>query len=224
MDGSHRALPWDDDSGGPNGRSGEDPVSGSDEERRRPARSTAHELERYEALFARRTGRMRSSVMRDLMAVTDRPDVISLAGGLPDTSLFDPSAFTRAMDTIAAGATAQALQYGPTDGLQALKECIVEIMAAEDTVIAADELIVTTGGQQAIDLVCKTLIDPGDVVIAEAPTYPGAIPTFCAYEAEVIQIALDDDGMRTTELETTLDALEREGRRPKFLYTVPSFQ
>jgi 2-aminoadipate transaminase len=199
-------------------------VSGSDDERRRPARSTAHELERYEALFARRTGRMRSSVMRDLMAVTDRPDVISLAGGLPDTSLFDPSAFTRAMDAIAAGATAQALQYGPTDGLQALKECIVEIMAAEDTVIAADELIVTTGGQQAIDLVCKTLIDPGDVVIAEAPTYPGAVPTFCAYEAELLQIEMDADGMLIDLLEQTLDRLAADGRRPKFIYTIPTFQ
>ena len=86
-----------------------------------------------------------------------------------------------------------------------------------------DEILVTTGGQQAIDLVCKTLVDPGDVVIAEAPTYPGAIPTFCSYQADVVQISMDSDGMRTDELEATLDALERDGRRPKFVYTVPNF-
>ena len=87
-----------------------------------------------------------------------------------------------------------------------------------------DDVLVTTGGQQVIDLVCKTLIDPGDVIIAEAPTYPGAVPTFCSYEAEVIQIAGDDDGMHIDELERTLDRLEVEGRRPKFIYTVPTFQ
>jgi 2-aminoadipate transaminase len=85
-------------------------------------------------------------------------------------------------------------------------------------------MLVTTGGQQAIDLVCKTLIDPGDVVIAEAPTYPGAIPTFCSYEADVVQVEMDDDGMRMDVLERVLDELDADGRRPKFIYTVPTFQ
>jgi 2-aminoadipate transaminase len=84
-------------------------------------------------------------------------------------------------------------------------------------------VLVTTGGQQVIDLVCKTLLDPGDVVVAEAPTYPGAIPTFSAYQADVVQITMDRDGMRVDELEATLDELERDGRRPKFIYTVPNF-
>ena len=85
-------------------------------------------------------------------------------------------------------------------------------------------MVVTTGGQQVIDLVTKTLIDPGDVVIAEAPTYPGAVPVFSSYEADVVQIEMDADGMRIDLLEETLDRLEREGRRPKFIYTVPTFQ
>jgi 2-aminoadipate transaminase len=85
-------------------------------------------------------------------------------------------------------------------------------MAEEGTAVDTDELIVTTGGQQVIDLVCKTLIDPGDVIVAEAPTYPGAVPAFCAYEADVVQVGMDDDGMRIDELEETLDRLEREGR------------
>ena len=85
-------------------------------------------------------------------------------------------------------------------------------------------MIVTTGGQQVIDLVCKALIDPGDVIVAEAPTYPGAVPTFGAYQADVVQIEMDADGMPIDELEAMLDRLAGEGRRPKFIYTIPNFQ
>jgi 2-aminoadipate transaminase len=166
---------------------------------------------------------MRSSAMRDLMALTERPEVISLAGGMPDTSTFPPDSYAALMGTVAARSCAQALQYGPTEGLQAIKECIAAVMAAEGMDIDADELLVTTGGQQVIDLVCKTVLDPGDVVICEAPTYPGAVPTFCAYQADVVQVAMDGDGMRTDELELTLEQLEHSGRRPKFIYTVPNF-
>jgi 2-aminoadipate transaminase len=124
---------------------------------------------------------------------------------------------------MAAEDTARALQYGPTDGIAAVKECIAEVMAAEGTAVDPDDVLVTTGGQQVIDLVCKTLVDPGDVIVAEAPTYPGAVPTFSSYQADVVQIALDEDGMRIDELEATLDRLDAEGRRPKFIYTVPNF-
>jgi 2-aminoadipate transaminase len=188
---------------------------------RRPPRSAAHELERYAELFASRTRVMRSSAMRDLMAVTARPEVISLAGGLPDTSTFDPALFIRLLGQMP---TAQALQYGPTEGLLGVREAITRVMAAEDMAVDPDEVIVTTGGQQAIDLVTKALIDPGDVVIAEAPTYPGAVPTFCSYEADVIQIEMDADGMNIDALEETLARLDREHRRPKFIYTIPTFQ
>jgi 2-aminoadipate transaminase len=87
-----------------------------------------------------------------------------------------------------------------------------------------DDIIVTTGGQQAIDLVCKTLLDPGDVVICEAPTYPGAIPTLCSYQADIVQVECDEDGMQVEVLEQLLAELRSEGRRPKFIYSVPSFQ
>ena len=144
--------------------------------RSRGARPTAHELRRYEGLFAARTRGMRSSAMRDMMALTERPEVISLAGGLPDTSTFPPELYAKLMAHVAADSTARALQYGPTEGMAATMDCIVEVMAAEDTFVAPEDMIVTTGGQQVIDLVCKTLIDPGDVIVAEAPTYPGAVP------------------------------------------------
>jgi len=186
-------------------------------------RSTARDIERYAALFAQRTRVMRSSAMRDLMALVEREDVISLAGGLPDTSTFPPDSYAALMGEVAARSCARALQYGPTEGLERIRECIATVMAAEGVRIHRDELLVTTGAQQAIDLVCKTLIDPGDVIVAEAPTYPGAIPTFCSYQADVVQVELDRDGMRVDLLEATLEGLEREGRRPKFIYTVPNF-
>jgi 2-aminoadipate transaminase len=188
---------------------------------RRPPRTAAHELERYAGLFANRTRMMRSSAMRDLMAVTVRPEVISLAGGLPDTSTFDPALFARLVGEMPPAA---ALQYGPSEGLEGVRTAITSVMAAEDMLVDPDEVIVTTGGQQAIDLVTKTLIDPGDIIIAEAPTYPGAVPTFCSYEAEVIQIDVDSDGMVISALEETLAALDAQGRRPKFIYTIPNFQ
>jgi 2-aminoadipate transaminase len=194
---------------------------GGDGRRARPA---AHELARYEALFAARTHGMKSSAMREMMALTERPDVISLAGGLPDTSTFAPELYAKLMAKVAAESTARALQYGPTEGMAATVDCIVEVMASEGTLVDPSEVIVTTGGQQVIDLVCKTLIDPGDVIVAEAPTYPGAVPTFSAYQADVEQIEIDADGMPIDALESTLDRLAAQGRRPKFIYTIPNFQ
>src|SRR5438270_5332100 len=186
-------------------------------------RSTRHELERYAGLFAERTKVMKSSAMRDLMALTEQPDVISLAGGLPDTSTFPPDSYASLMETVAAESCSRALQYGPTEGLALVKGCISDVMREEGMDLDGDDVLVTTGGQQVIDLACKTLLDPGDVVVTEAPTYPGAVPTFCAYQADVVQVTLDREGMKIDELEDTLDQLERSGRRPKFIYTVPNF-
>ena len=196
----------------------------ADPPHRRRAHASSSDLERYAGLFAERTRVMRSSAMRDLMAVTARPDVISLAGGLPDTSTFPPQTFAAQMTRIAEESAAEALQYGPTEGFRETVDCIVEVMGAEGMLPDPEDVIVTTGGQQAIDLLCKTLVDPGDAVICEAPTYPGAIPVFCSYQADTIQIECDADGMRIEELEATLARLDGEGRRPKFVYSVPTFQ
>jgi 2-aminoadipate transaminase len=191
---------------------------------RRRAHTRTRDLERYAGLFAERTGVMRSSAMRDLMAITARPEVISLAGGLPDTSTFPAQSFAAQMTRIAQESVATALQYGPTEGFEETKDCIVEVMAAEGMLPDPEDVIVTTGGQQAIDLICKTLVDPGDAVICEAPTYPGAVPVFCSYQADVIQIECDAEGMRIELLEEALGRLAAEERRPKFVYSVPSFQ
>jgi 2-aminoadipate transaminase len=186
--------------------------------------SSSRDIERYAGLFASRTKVMKSSAMRDLMAVTARPEIISLAGGLPDTSTFPPDTFAAVAQRIATESCAKALQYGPTEGLEETKDCIAEVMGAEGMQVDAEDMLVTTGGQQVIDLVTKTLIDPGDVVVAEGPTYPGAASVFTSYQADLVQIDMDADGMRVDLLEDTLDRLDREGRRPKFIYTVPSFQ
>jgi 2-aminoadipate transaminase len=202
------------------GHAGPAPTGG----RHRRAHTTQRDLERYATLFAKRTRAMRSSAMRDLMEITARPEVISLAGGLPDTSTFPPESFAAQMTRIAQESSAEALQYGPTEGFARTKQVIGEVMAAEGMDPDADDVIVTTGGQQALDLVAKALLDPGDVVVAEGPTYPGAVPVFCAYEADTRQVAIDSDGMRIDALVDQLDELEREGRRPKLIYSVPTFQ
>src|SRR5918911_413111 len=142
-----------DESGGPPAR----------EPRPVPPRRSTRDLERYAALFASRTKVMRSSAMRDLMAVTARPEVISLAGGFPDTSTFPPDTFAAVAQRIASESCAKALQYGPTEGLEETKDCIADVMDAEGMRVDAEDVLVTTGGQQVIDLVTKTLIDPGDV-------------------------------------------------------------
>ncbi len=187
-------------------------------------RLATHELERYESLFASRTSDLRSSAMRDMMSLTERPEVISLAGGLPDTSTFPPELFAKLMSHVAAESSAKALQYGPTEGLSATVQAVSQVMLEEQTSVDPDEVLITTGGQQVIDLVCKTFLDAGETIIAEAPTYPGAVPTFSAYQAKVVQVDVDAEGMPIDALEAQLDALQAEGIKPKFIYTIPNFQ
>lgn len=201
-----------------NGQTGSNPTGMSGK------RSTSHEIERYTKLFAERTKHVRSSAMRDMMSITNRPEVISLAGGLPDTASFPPALLEEILVDIARTRSAATLQYGPTEGSDDIKRCIVEVMVAENMKPNIDDIIVTTGGQQVIDLVTRTLIDPGDTIIAEGPTYPGAVPSFSSFQANVVQIDLDSDGMKIDLLEETLDRLEAQGQRPKFIYTIPTFQ
>ncbi|MFA6001333.1 MAG: PLP-dependent aminotransferase family protein [Thermoleophilia bacterium] len=184
---------------------------------------TRIDFDKYEEFYAKRTVAMQSSVMRDLMAVTAMPDVISLAGGMPNTSSFSAKTLDKITHEIAMHGSAAALQYGPTEGFDETKENIVEIMAEENTLVERDNIIVTTGGQQGIDLVTRILVNPGDTIIAEAPTYPGAISSFCSYEADVIQVPLDDDGIRMDLFKDELGKLLKAGTKPKFIYVIPNF-
>ena len=119
--------------------------------RSRRSRSTARDIERYAALFASRTRVMKSSAMRDLMALTERPEVISLAGGWPDTSTFPPDSYAALMSDVAGNSCARALQYGPTEGLMLVKQCVAEVMRSEGMEIDVDEVLVTTGGPSSAD-------------------------------------------------------------------------
>jgi 2-aminoadipate transaminase len=184
---------------------------------------TRIDFDKYDRFYAKRTGEMRSSVMRDLMAITARPDIVTLAGGLPNTESFPAKTLAKITHDVAMEDTAAALQYGPTEGFQETKENIARVMEAEGTLVDTEDILITTGGQQGIDLVTRTLVDPGDVIIAEAPTYPGAIPSFCSFQADVVQVPLDDDGIRTDLLREALDKLDSEGRIPKFIYLIPNF-
>ncbi|HEX2507644.1 MAG TPA: PLP-dependent aminotransferase family protein [Miltoncostaeaceae bacterium] len=179
---------------------------------------------RYDARFASRAAGIVSSVMRDLMSLSERPDIISLAGGFPNTEAFAREVFDELMDAVARDHLASSLQYGPTEGMGELRERIVDVMAHEGARARVEDIMVTSGGQQAIDLSIRTFVNPGDTVLAEGPTYPGAVPCFTTYEAQVEHVPMDDDGLRIDLVEEALDRLAAEGRPPKLLYTIPSFQ
>ena len=162
--------------------------------------------------------------MRDLMAVMARPEVISLAGGLPDTRAFPADLLHELTEGVVAQSGARALQYGPTEGIDELRHALAALMAEGGTEAGPGELIVTTGGQQAIDLLCRVMLDPGDPILAEGPTYPGAVPSFSACGADVHQVPMDGEGIRLDRLAEAHERLLAEGRPPKFLYVIPTFQ
>ena len=184
---------------------------------------TPADAARYDARFASRAAGIVSSVMRDLMSLAERPDIISLAGGFPNTESFERRVFDEVVEAVARDHLASALQYGPTEGLRELRERIVEMMAYGGAAADVDDIMVTSGGQQAIDLSIRTFVDPGDTILAEGPTYPGAVPSFTTYEARVEHVPMDEDGLRVDLVEEALDRLAAQGRPPKLLYTIPNF-
>lgn len=165
---------------------------------------------------------MTASEIRALFAVASRPEVVSLAGGMPDTAALDFDAVAAVAEDVIRNHGAAALQYGGGQGYPALREQLVEVMGAEHVPAHADDLVVTTGGQQGLDLLAKLFCDPGDVVLAEGPSYVGALGAFRAYQAEVVHVSMDADGLVPEALEARLAELAAADRRPKFLYTVPN--
>lgn len=178
----------------------------------------------YLRRFARRTAGMRASEIRALFSVASRPEVVSLAGGMPDTGALDMDAVSATLAEVIAEDGAGALQYGGGQGYAPLREQLVEIMAADGVEAHPDDLVVTTGGQQALDLLAKLFCDPGDVVVAEGPSYVGALSAFVSYEAEVVHVPMDDHGLNPEALEDALERLHAAGRAAKLLYTVPNHQ
>ena len=173
----------------------------------------------YASLYARRTSGMSASEVRALFAVASRPDVVSLAGGMPYVQALPTEHVLEVVESVVAERADVALQYGGGQGSPVLRQRLAMLMAAEGLTVDAEDVVVTTGAQQALDLIGKVLLDPGDEIVVEAPSYVGALSAFSAYEPRFVQIELDEDGMIVERLE---EALLR-GVRPKFVYTVPNF-
>jgi len=168
--------------------------------------------------YAQRTQRMGSSVIRELLKYTEQPDVISFAGGLPAPDVFPVDEFADACQRVLRDLGAQALQYGTTEGYIPLREMIARHSARYGIDITPDNILVTSGSQQALDLLGKIFINRGDRILVEAPTYLGALQAWNAYGAEYVAVPMDQDGMMTDALEEAL----RTG--PKFIYVLPNFQ
>jgi DNA-binding transcriptional MocR family regulator len=165
---------------------------------------------------------MTASEIRALFAVASRPEVVSLAGGMPYLAALPLDVVGDALARLVADRGEVALQYGSGQGDPALRERILDVMVPQRVDAHPDDVVVTTGSQQALDLVTRIFVDPGDVVVAEAPSYVGALGVFRAYQADVVHVPMDDDGLVPEALEATLTRLRRAGRRVKLLYTVPN--
>ncbi len=180
-------------------------------------------LDTYVDRYAARTRGMTASEIRALFAVATRPEVVSLAGGMPYLSALPMDAVGSVVERLVVERGAVALQYGSAQGDPKLREQICEVMALEGVQADPDDIIVTVGSQQALDLVTRIFIDPGDVILAEAPSYVGALSTFASYQAQVVHVAMDDDGLIPDRLRDAIESVKSCGRRPKFLYTIPNF-
>lgn len=180
-------------------------------------------IDAYVDRYAARATGMVASEIRALFAVASRPEVVSLAGGMPYVTALPLDMVGELVSDLVTRRGPVALQYGSGQGDPHLREQICEVMSLEGIDAGADDVVVTVGSQQALDLITRIFIDPGDVVLAEGPSYVGALGTFAAYQAKVVHIAMDDQGMIPESLAQTIYALQTAGQRIKFLYTIPTF-
>ncbi|ROR72941.1 PLP-dependent aminotransferase family protein [Bogoriella caseilytica] len=180
-------------------------------------------LDPWFSSYAERAHGMRASEVRSLFAVANRPEVVSLAGGMPNIEGLPLDFLADMTSRLLRERGPKLLQYGGGQGEEELREQIVEVMRHDSVHAHPDDVVVTTGSQQALDLVTEVFIDPGDVIVAEAPSYVGALGVFRAYQADVVHTPMDDHGLIPEALDRTLGELAAAGRRVKFLYTVPNF-
>lgn len=180
-------------------------------------------LDAFVDRYAERTKAMTSSEIRALFAVASRPEVVSLAGGMPNLTALPIDEISKVFAQVILEDGQVALQYGSGQGHPVLREQITSIMALEGIAAHPDDVIVTTGSQQALDLISRIFIDPGDVVLAEAPSYVGAIGTFRQYQAQIVHIAMDDDGLIPESVRQAIASVRAQQRKIKFLYTIPNF-
>lgn len=185
--------------------------------------SVGNRLDPWYSAYADRALGMRASEVRSLFSVANRPEVVSLAGGMPNIAGLPLDFLGDMVKRLISERGPKYLQYGGGQGEEELRTQIVEVMKQEGISAHADDIVITTGSQQALDLMTEIFINPGDVIVAEAPSYVGALGVFRSYQAEVVHTPMDDDGLIPEALEETLTRLERLGKPVKFLYTVPNF-
>ena len=187
--------------------------------------SQGNRLDPWFDAYADRAHNLRASEIRALFSVVSRPEVVSLAGGMPNLKDLPLESLAETAKDLILSSGAQALQYGSGQGWEPLREQLVNVMTY-DGIIGADpdDVVITTGSQQALDLMAELFIDSGDVVLAESPSYVGALGCFRARQADVIHVDMDDNGIIPEALEETIRRLKSAGRAIKFLYTIPNFQ
>ena len=170
--------------------------------------------------MARRAERLNPSTIREILKIAERPGIISLAGGLPSADTFPVQAMREATTAVLRDTPREALQYAASEGFAPLREWVAAELCGQGLAVAADQVIITTGSQQGLDLVGKVLIDPGSTVAVESPTYLGALQAFAPYEPEFCAVEGDDDG----PLPQSLDAACAGRDKPRFVYLLPNFQ
>lgn len=187
------------------------------------APATGSRLDSYVDRYATRTRGMTASEVRSLFAVASRPEVVSLAGGMPNISGLPLDIVGSLLSELIDKRGLTALQYGSGQGDAGLREQICDVMGPTGIHGHPDDVTVTVGSQQALDLITRIFIDPGDVILAEAPSYVGALSTFRSYEADVVHVEMDDDGLVPQRVQEAIDTVSTSGRRIKFLYTIPNY-
>jgi 2-aminoadipate transaminase len=186
--------------------------------------NSGNNLDPWYQHYAKRTSGLAASEVRALFAVASRPEVVSLAGGMPFVSALPEDLVIGAMNRVMREQGPVALQYGSGQGVPRLREQILDVMALEGIKASADDVVITTGSQHALELFAKLFIDPGDVVLAEGPSYVTAMVIFKSYQAEVEHVPMDEHGLIPAALTEHIARVKAAGKRIKFLYTAPTFQ
>ena len=188
-----------------------------------PEKTVETRIDPYVDVYAGRTRALKASAVRALFAVANRPEVVSLAGGMPNIADLPLDAVGGAIGELIKSRGPQVMNYGGAQGEERIRQQICQVMALEAIEACEDDVIITCGSQQGLDLVTRTFVDPGDVVLAEAPSYVGALGTFAAYQARVVHIAMDEAGIVPSAFRAAVEAVRSSGRTVKFLYTIPNF-
>ncbi len=177
-----------------------------------------------EEFYSVLASRMEASAIREILKLVQNPEVISLAGGMPDPKTFPVEDIKEITQDVLSKKSAQALQYSSTEGLPELRRSILEYLAKDGNNGELENIIISSGSQQGLDLVGKVFLSPGDIAIVELPSYLAALNAFYSYGGELVGIPMDEDGMRMNILEEKLIQLKNEGRKVKFIYTISNFQ